>query len=440
MVVPRVSRASGLAPRVIKRSISKYDRFVRTAGEYPAGFKVGGVHCGVKKDPSQLDLGLITSDSPCSAAAVFTTNVFKAAPVQISKKVITANEGQGIRSIVINAGNANAVTGDQGLQDAIAMCKAVDGQVGDSGKLSSTLVMSTGVIGQKLPIDKIINGVPQLYQSNLGSDHESWLNVAKAICTTDTFPKLTSRTFSIAGKEYTLSGISKGAGMIHPNMATLLGFLVTDAPVTPAALDSALKYAVDRSYNSISVDGDMSTNDTIAALANGAAGGEPIDVSSPQFEQFRDNLTAIAQELAQLVVRDGEGATKFVTINVEDAPSFEEAKKIAETVATSSLVKTALYGKDANWGRILCAVGYSGIPVSPFKTSVSFIPTDGSPELKLLVNGEPENVDEQRASEILQLEDLEIRVNLGTGQGQRATFWTCDLSHEYVTINADYRS
>jgi glutamate N-acetyltransferase/amino-acid N-acetyltransferase len=245
--------------------------------------------------------------------------------------------------------------------------------------------------------------------------------------------------------------MTKGAGMIHPNLATLLGMIATDAPIAPALLPSLLTSAVDRSFNSISIDGDTSTNDTVAILANGAAGGQEVTSSSSEdYAAFQDILTSFTIDLAKLVVRDGEGATKFVTIRVTEAPSLVGARKIASTIAKSPLVKTALYGKDANWGRILCATGYSqisepGMPATeveeivPEKTSVSFIPSDGSPELKLLVNGEPEAVDEAKAAEVLTHEDVEIVVRLGGGK-EEAVYWTCDFSHEYVTINGDYRT
>jgi glutamate N-acetyltransferase/amino-acid N-acetyltransferase len=248
-----------------------------------------------------------------------------------------------------------------------------------------------------------------------------------------------------------MAGMTKGAGMIHPNMATLLGMVATDAPIAPTILQGLLTHAVDRSFNSITIDGDTSTNDTVAILANGAAGGQEITSSSSEdYAAFQEILTTFLIDLAKLVVRDGEGATKFVTIRVTDAPTQAGARKIASTIAKSPLVKTALYGKDANWGRILCATGYAqisepGMPetevpeIVPEKTSVSFIPSDGSPELKLLVNGEPEAVDEVRAAEILAHEDLEIVVRLGTGK-EEAVYWTCDFSHEYVTINGDYRT
>lgn len=242
--------------------------------------------------------------------------------------------------------------------------------------------------------------------------------------------------------------MTKGAGMIHPNMATLLGILCTDAAIAPDALHALLTHATDRSFNSISVDGDTSTNDTVAILANGAAGGgragpEITDPDSPDGRAMQETLTAFAADLAKLVVRDGEGATKFVQVRVTNAASYADAKKVAASVARSPLVKTALYGRDANWGRILCAVGYApGVAegtVVPERTSVSFVPADGSEVLRLLVDGEPERVDEGRAAKILEAEDLEIRVDLGSG-GEEASYWFCDFSHEYVTINGDYRT
>ncbi|KAL0637166.1 glutamate N-acetyltransferase [Maublancomyces gigas] len=415
-------------------------KYVPQSGTYPQGFNVGGIHCGVKKDGKSLDLALVTSELPCSAAAVFTKNVFKAAPVVMSREMLDKRKGSGIRGLVANSGCANAVTGKGGMEDAVAMGREVDKLVGE--EKSSTVVMSTGVIGQRLPIQKILDGIPQAYKV-VGSSHEDWLNTAKAICTTDTFPKLCSKSFTFPGSStvYNIAGMAKGAGMIHPNMATLLGFMATDAPVSPEALQNILTHAVARSFNAISVDGDMSTNDTVALLANGAAGGKTVEVGTEAEAVLRGVITEFSEELSKLVVRDGEGATKFVTISVKDANNFEDAKQVASTIARSPLVKTALYGRDANWGRILCATGYSGVEgVVPEKTNVSFIPTDGSPELKLLVNGEPENVDEERASEILAMEDLEIMVSLGTGKGGEAAYYTCDFSHEYVTINGDYRT
>ena len=425
---------------------TKAARFVPSGGVYPKGFVVGGIHCGVKKDGKSPDLAVLhnTFGQDANAAAVFTKNKFKAAPVQVLAATIKQKNGVGINSIIVNSGNANAVTGQKGMEDARAMAMVTDSVFGDHK--DSTLVMSTGVIGNKLPIDNILAGIPKL-ELQVGDSHDHWLACANAICTTDTFPKLVSKSFDINGNTYTMAGVAKGAGMICPNMATLLGFFVTDAPVSAKALQQILSYATDRSFNSISVDGDMSTNDTIVAIANGAAGGDLIDNNSSCAESYfelQKEVTSFAQKLAQLVVRDGEGATKFITLKVKDALSYKDAKSIASSIANSSLFKTAMFGKDANWGRILCAIGYSDVSTAqsiiPDRTSVTFVPTDGLEPLPLLVDGEPESVDEARAAQILELEDLEIEIDLGTGGGQEAKFWTCDLSHEYVTINGDYRS
>ncbi|EGE82861.1 arginine biosynthesis ArgJ, mitochondrial [Blastomyces dermatitidis ATCC 18188] len=433
-------------------------KFIPSSGTYPKGFLVAGAHAGVKESNTRFpDVALICSETPCSAAAVFTANKFQAAPVQVSKQVLETRQGTGIRGVVVNSGCANAVTGKGGLEDAKMMSAKVDECTGTPSadpQNTSTLVMSTGVIGQRLPIKKILDTIPTAH-SNLASNHSAWLTAARAICTTDTFPKLLSRTFTLPSspnRAYHFAGMTKGAGMIHPNMATLLGILCTDVPISPSVLNPLLTHAVSRSFNSISIDGDTSTNDTVALLANGAAGGETITTtSSPDYTAMQTILTNFAQSLAQLVVRDGEGATKFVTVRVRNSPSHADAKVIASTIARSPLVKTALYGKDANWGRILCAIGYSqGIAegtVVPERTSVSFKPVDGSEELKLLVNGEPEAVDEERAARILQDEDLEIVVDLGGGEkgdkglgGEEGVYWFCDFSHEYVTINGDYRT
>ncbi|KAI8146146.1 ArgJ family protein [Fennellomyces sp. T-0311] len=412
---------------------SSKQALIPTSGTYPLGFRAGGVHCGVKKNGNK-DVALVISDRPCSGAAVFTTNAFKAAPVLVSQATLAENSNA-LFGVVTNSGCANAVTGAQGLENAKRMRNTVDSLVKHP---MSALTMSTGVIGQQLPIEKIEAGIRDAYNSLSKEHDDGWMKCAEAFMTTDTFPKLRTGQFDLDGKTVTMAGISKGAGMIHPNMATLLGFMVTDAQVEPALLKKALKYAADRSFNSISIDGDMSTNDTIAVLANGASGAK-IETEGPAYEVFRDQLTAFAADLAQLVVRDGEGATKFVTIHVKGAQTFEDAKQAASHISTSMLVKTALYGQDANWGRICASLGHSGIPVDASKVSVNFVPTDGTEKLKLMITGEPEVVDEDRASEILKMEDLIIEVDLGQGQSE-TKFWTCDLSHEYVTINGDYRS
>ncbi|RDW89624.1 arginine biosynthesis bifunctional protein ArgJ [Coleophoma cylindrospora] len=417
-------------------------KYIPTSGSYPKGFLVSGTHVGVKAtNKSTPDLAFLASEIPCAAAAVFTKNKFQAAPVTVSRNMLKRRNNTGVRSIIVNSGCANAVTGKGGMEDAEKMGEEADKcfEQPQDGKGGSSIVMSTGVIGQRLPIQKILRKIPTAYDG-LGSSHDHWLTTARAICTTDTFPKLLSRTFTLPSSPsitYSLAGMTKGAGMIHPNMATLLGMIATDAPISPALLPSLLTTAVNKSFNSISIDGDTSTNDTVAVLANGAAGGTEItSESSEDYTVFQETLTAFAIDLAKLVVRDGEGATKFVTIRVTEAASEVGARKVASTIARSPLVKTALYGKDANWGRILCATGYSqisepGQPINevpeivPEKTSVSFIPADGSAELKLLVNGEPESVDEVRAAEILEHEDLEILVRLGGGK-EEAVYWTCD--------------
>jgi len=434
------------ATRRFRQSRCKHDvsspsqgkaRHVPQHGTYPMGFKTGGFHCGVKKHGG-LDLALLRStEKECNAAAVFTRNLFQAAPVQVSKETLEVSKGIGVSGLVVNSGCANAITGQGGLRDAQAMRDCFDKASSVQRAGGSSLVMSTGVIGQRLPIDSILRGI-QHDQKKLDSSHSHWLDCAKAICTTDTFPKLVSREFGVSGKTYRIAGMAKGAGMIHPNMATLLGFMATDAPVSPTALQKALVDSMEGSFHSISIDGDSSTNDTVALLANGAAGGKLIEELSEDYVKVQEAVAATAEDLAKLVVRDGEGATKFISIVVQDARSYVDAKKVASTIATSTLVKTALFGQDANWGRILCATGYAGVALDPTRTSVSFVPTDGSPELRVLLNGEPESVDEARAAEILAMEDLELVVNLGTNGGFAATYWTCDLSHE-VSLRETFR-
>lgn len=475
-------------------------KYVPTSGTYPKGFLAGSAFAGVKASNTKYDdLALVVSEIPCAGSAVFTRNVFRAAPVKVSGDILRAQHHQNLRGVVVNSGCANAVTGKLGQEHAEAMSRTTDQLFGASeDDVPATLVMSTGVIGQRLPIDRITSSIPKLHAS-LGSTHEHWLGAAQAICTTDTFPKLMSRTFTLPSHPettYSIAGMTKGAGMIHPNMATLLATVCTDAAIAPRATAKLLRHHTQSSFNSISIDGDTSTNDTLAFFANGAAAPPGIDAldysrdgKSEDLLAFEAVFSDFLQDLAKLVVRDGEGATKFVTIRVRSDEGFVTAKRAAVSIARSSLVKTALYGKDANWGRILCAIGYApgimssfeldaqalqvgenakrdarlarnGRPamskekdyryqVNPSRTSVSFIPSDGSEELKLLVCGEPEAVDEARAKEILEMEDLEILVRLEDGKLREdqlprkvseAVFWTCDFSHEYVTINGDYRT
>ncbi|ORX40026.1 putative arginine biosynthesis-related protein [Kockovaella imperatae] len=424
------------------------------AEAFPKAFAVASTHAGIKKVKGALDLGLLasTSNRPTSAAACMTRNVFKAAPVTVTADLLHSSGGRA-GGLIMNSGCANAVTGKQGLENAWRMSKGVtEGLQSNEG----TLVMSTGVIGQQVPIENIEHAIPTL-TSNLESTSESWSNLALAFMTTDTFPKLRTREFQLNGQTIRMVGIDKGAGMIAPSMgppppphATLLGVIATDAAVEPKTLQSALQYAVDRSFNSITVDGDMSTNDTILCFANGAASQSAVELDEKTdpagYKIFRDELRSLAEELAQLVVRDGEGATKFVTVRVKGAATYEMATKVARTIASSPLVKTAMYGEDANWGRILCAVGYSPdaeSTISPTSVSVAFQPpssmTDTTP-FKVLTNGEPEqDIDETRAKEVLNQEDIEIVVDLGCGS-EEVKVWTCDFSHDYVTINGSYRS
>lgn len=439
-------------------------KYVPSSGTYPKGFRVSATHVGVKpSNTSRPDLALLVSDVPCTAAAVFTKNAFQAAPVQVSKKVIDDKNFDGFRSVIINSGCANAVTGQGGIQDATAMANAASKAVTDSEEPSS-IIMSTGVIGQRLPIQKILDKVPEAY-ANLDNTHEAWLATAKAICTTDTFPKLISETFTLPGpqhegREYRIAGMTKGAGMIAPNMGTLLGVICTDVKIDPPSMRRFLRGANNRSFNRITIDGDTSTNDTLALLANGAAEGGTIHYpDSSKLNQaaqaFADVLNKFCEKLAKLVVRDGEGATKFIEVRIRNAKLLGDAVKIGRSICNSALVKTALYGKDANWGRILCAIGYSEPatlrlmkdwkpPFDPTQVSVSFIPAENSASkdegvLKLLLKGEPEAVDEERAARLLQDEDLIIDVDLAAGN-YFTTYWTCDFSHEYVTINGDYRT
>lgn len=423
-------------------------RFVPTSGSYPKGFQVGSAHAGIKvSNTKYVDLALIASNELCNAAGVFTTNAFKASPVLVSQDILKRKKGTGLRGVFINSGCANAVTGEKGRADSMEMVKAADACFGSTDAQGETLVMSTGVIGQRLPMDRLTSKVPALHQ-NLGDSHNHWLGVAEAICTTDTFPKLVSKSFTLPTHPdvtYSIAGMAKGAGMIHPNMATMLSVVCTDASIDPTALSTMLRAATKTTFNCITIDGDTSTNDTINLFANGAAtpsGHAPITKASQDYSVMYKVLEDLLRDLAQLVVRDGEGATKFVAVKVIGAKDDEAAKSIANAVACSPLVKTAFYGQDANWGRILMAIGKSDAAhtIDPSKTSVLFRPQNGSDDLKLISQGEPEVLDEARAKEVLVEEDLEVLIDLGDDSGGQATVWTCDFSHEYITINGDYRT
>ncbi len=398
------------------------------------GFQAAGVAAGIKASGDR-DLALIVSEGPCSAAAIFTQNRFAAAPVSYDRTVITMNPG-GIRAVVINSGCANACTGTEGMANARRMAEMVEYAL--SLGPHSCLVMSTGVIGVQLPMDKVQRGVQEAVAALSpfgGSD------AARAIMTTDTRPKTAGVQVEIEGATITIAGMCKGAGMIHPNMATMLALVCTDAVITPEALDLALRRAAAVSFNAVTIDGDTSTNDTLAILANGLAGNKLInDTTVPAFATFVEALTAVCVDLAQQIARDGEGATKFVTITVTGAANEDDARRAAKAIANSPLVKTALYGGDANWGRILCAVGNSGAEVDPMRASLFFAsPKAGLGWLQVVAQGQPLEYAEAEATARFAQPEIEIRVELGLGEG-RATVWTCDLSHKYVDINGHYRT
>ncbi len=396
------------------------------------GFRFAGVSCGLKPQTAAyggraLDLALVVSDAPCAAAGVFTQNRFPAAPVLYDRQALQANPAA-MRAVVINAGNANACTGQQGLADAARMAALAEAELGLPA--GSALVMSTGVIGLPLPMDKVEAGVSEaalLARSETGQSGEGRKLAAQAIMTTDTKPKLAARRAGPAK----LLGLAKGAAMIHPNMATMLAVIVTDAAVEPAALHAMLRRAADRSFNAISVDGDTSTNDTVLVLANGLAG--PVNAAD-----FGAALVEVCTDLAQQIVRDAEGASKFITVQVSGAASEAAARQVAQTIATSVLVKTAVYGADPNWGRVLAAAGRSGVDLDPARTALWFA-GDGGAEYQVVTAGAPLAYDEAEAARIFTCRDLLIHLDLGAGAAG-ATVWTSDLTHDYVSLNAHYRT
>jgi len=413
------------------------------SNQLPLGFTFAGVACGLKK-PAALDLALVVSDRPCAAAATFTRNRFPAAPV-LYDRVLLAENPAGLRAVAINAGIANACTGDAGLADAAAMAAAAESALGLPPRACA--VMSTGVIGPRLPLAKIAAG---LRQATPTLSPEGWEAAARAIMTTDTQPKTAFRQVS----DCHLWGMAKGAGMIHPNMATMLSVIATDAAGAPADLAAALRAAVEVSFNAISVDGDTSTNDTVLVLANGAAGAPDLRgfQNREGLSAFASALTSLCTDLAQQIVRDGEGATKFITVRVTGAASAADARLAAKAVANSPLVKTAFYGGDANWGRILAAVGYSGAAVDPPRTDLWIAAGTGESasqrisesaqpahSLQLVAGGQPLGYSEATASAIFAAPEITVTIAMGLGNGQ-ATVWTCDLSHEYVNINGHYRT
>ena len=386
----------------------------------PKGYTAAGLHCGLK-DGEEKDLALIVSDRPASAAGMFTTNRVCAAPVQINREHL--RDGRA-RAVVVNSKNANACTGDQGMRDARQTAQWVGGGLDIAPE--DVLVNSTGVIGVPLQMACLETGIqtiiPQL-------DVAGWDDASEAIMTTDTVPKKASARLQIRGGEITIAGIAKGAGMIAPNMATMLAFVVTDAALAVPALQNALRDAVTQSFNCITVDGDMSTNDTVLALANGAANAN--ELTGEDLRAFQTALNAVCISLAKQIARDGEGATKLIAIRVAGAPTREDARTVGMSVANSNLVKTAVFGRDPNWGRILCAAGYAGVAIDPARVSVSMA---GIP---IYANGGGLPFDHDRAVDALSASDIAIAIDLSSGDAS-ATIYTCDLTYDYVRINAEY--
>jgi len=387
------------------------------------GFQAAGVICGLKKN-GQKDLGLIYSEAPANVAGVFTQNRIQAAPVQLDRQRIT----RGVcRALIVNSGNANCCTGEQGMRDAMQMASFAAAGVGVAE--DEVLVSSTGVIGEPLPVEKIKIALPALVDALHG---EGIHDFAEAIMTTDTTPKVISRCGELDGKVFTVTGVAKGAGMIRPDMATLLCFVMTDIQAAPVLLTEMLKDAVDLSLNRITVDGDTSTNDTVLLMANGLSGVEVIN--DAQRDVFQPVLDDVLISLAKWLIKDGEGATKLVEIVVTGAESDRDARRIADTVANSNLFKTALFGEDANWGRILAAAGRAGVAVDPEKIDVRF-----GPVLMVQDGLGCGKTAEEQATEILKQSEFDITIDLKLGKGH-ASVITCDFSIDYVKINADYRT
>jgi len=394
----------------------------------PKGFRFAATACGLKKTGA-LDLALISSDFPASAAAVFTQNLIVAAPVTLSKKNLRESKGR-MRAVVVNAGNANCATGLEG--DAVAQRTNEEAARRMSFEPQELFVCSTGVIGVPLPVEKILRALPTLARNRRPSAR-SFAELSLAICTTDTRPKTAAASFKMSGKRIHLLGCAKGAGMIHPNMATTLAFVVTDAAISPALLQRTLRDVASRTFNAISVDGDTSTNDTLLVLANAAAGAPRIAAGSKAHRAFSAALEEVCGSLARQIVADGEGAQRVIEIEVRHAKSEAAARKIAETIATSPLVKTAFAGGDPNWGRIFAAAGRSGVKFDPSLVEITMA------GIKVLRKGQPLPFNERAASNRLLADHVPILVDLHAGDA-RARYWTCDFTAEYVRINASYRT
>ncbi|MHA1669159.1 MAG: bifunctional ornithine acetyltransferase/N-acetylglutamate synthase [Promethearchaeota archaeon] len=396
----------------------------------PKGFLATGSHIGIKEE--KKDLAIIYSEVPAKAVGVFTTNIVKAAPVLWDQRIIHNHDL--IQAIVINSGNANACTGEIGIEHSELMAAELASCLGL--KKNQVLVASTGIIGLPLPIELIIDGIKSTYKK-LGKSNLDANLAAEAIMTTDTYPKQISIEFTINDKKIRIGGIAKGSGMIHPNMATMLSFITTDINISRELLNKALKKSVDDSYNMISVDGDTSTNDLVILSANGLGGNSEIKEENEDYFLFKKALHYVNLFLAQAIVRDGEGAKKFITVKVIGAVSKRDARLLSKSVINSNLVKTAFFGEDANWGRIIAAMGYSGAIFNPAQVSIKF--HNGSHSIKLMQDGAPIQFDEKLALKILKENEITVELQLKEGN-EEAIAWGCDLSYDYVRINGDYRS
>ena len=390
----------------------------------PEGFVGGGVECGVRYS-GRRDLGLLFSERECAAAAVFTRNVLKGAPLVVTREAVEA--GGGLRAVVVNSGNANAATGRRGLEDARAMQRLAGEALGVGAE--EVAAASTGVIGEHLPMDRVESGIKDA-AAKLGRDGVPF---AEAILTTDTRVKEAAVRVEVGGKSVTVGGTAKGSGMIHPNMGTMLAFLTTDAAVEAGCLQETLDRATDRTFNRVTVDGDTSPSDLALLLANGAAGNEALTLDSPDYPTFAGAVEEVARILAKEIARDGEGATKLVEVVVEGAGDEASAAALAKAVVGSSLVKTAVFGADANWGRVLTAMGYSGVSFDPEDVELWFGP------VKVFSGGEPVEHDEAEANATLAGDEVVITARVGEGDASAAA-WGCDLTYGYVEINGSYRS
>ena len=391
------------------------------------GFSAAGIHCGIRKNKSKYDLALIVSEKRASAAAVYTTNLVKGAPLTVTRENIADGYAQ---AVICNSGNANTCNAN-GIEIASQTCALLGDALGISQ--ADVVVASTGVIGQKLDITPIERGIPSLVAA-LGQNSA---DAAEAIMTTDTVKKEIAVSFEVGGKECHIGGIAKGSGMIHPNMATMLVFITTDCAISPAMLQRALSTDIANTFNMVSVDGDTSTNDMVAVLANGMAENAEISSEGADFDTFMKALNTVTVHLCRAIAGDGEGATKLLECSVVGAPTKEIANIVAKSVICSSLTKAAMFGADANWGRVLCAIGYSGAQVDITKIGVSFVSSAG--EIEVCRDGAGVDFSEEKAKEILLEKEIVISVNLADGC-ESATAWGCDLTYDYVKINGDYRT